>query len=64
MITKVFFDIEKEPISKIILAATAKNLRIVFTPQAVKAVQVLVSPMVSVWVDSGKKLVWTRSQKP
>ena len=40
----------------------------VFTPQPLRAVRVLFSPMVSGWVSGraggGKKFVWPVSQKP
>ena len=36
----------------------------VFTPQPLRAVGVLFSPMAPGWVGGGKKFVWAVSQKP
>ena len=46
----------------------AQRHTVFFTPQSLRAVGVLFSPMVSRWVSgwacSGKKFVWAVSQKP
>ena len=42
----------------------ATSLIVIFTPQPLRAVGVLFSPMLSGWAGSGKKFVRAVSQKP